>query len=64
MSKIEKKTQYSKKIRITPKHLKWLSVNKTTKTIAGYLAQIIERHIAMLKIHKLDHKELDERQEK
>lgn len=45
MKKNLKKTQYSKKIRVTPNHLKWLKTNKTTKTIAGFLAKIIEDHI-------------------
>jgi hypothetical protein len=55
-------TQYKKIIRISEKHLKWLMLNKTTRTMAGYLAQIIERHISWLKIHKLDHQELKERE--
>lgn len=63
MTSKPKKTQYTEQIRITEKHLKWLGKNKTTHTMAGYLAEIIERHIATLKIHKLDHKELKSRGE-
>ena len=58
MGEKNKKTQYSKRIRITPRHLAWIEKNKNTKTMAGYLAQIIEKHIAQIKIHKLEHKEI------
>lgn len=40
----EKKTKFTKVIRLRPEQLKWLKENKDTKTLAGYLDKIINHY--------------------
>lgn len=40
----EKKTKFTKVVRIKPETLQWLKNNKDTRTIAGYLDKIINHY--------------------